>query len=488
MIRTRPTVLACLLAGSAAVVAAALPASTVLSPAGVGVERLALQADGQQPATTQQTVIDVTLANPNFHPNLAVPDFVMIGATDELREAARTVADVLWADLDFEREFYLIPREASARIPLASTPEALLLARWAELGADYVLLGTAAPTADGFTVDLRLVQTRGANPGRVSHPARYGPCRIATPRACAHFIADDFHKQVRGLNGVAQTKLAFVSDRDATRVANRLMANAGRGAEIYISDYDGYNQQRVTVTQTLTMGPTWAPDGRTLAYSSWQAGPPDVYINTLDGRPVTRPIRTQVRTDDHNLLPAWSPDGTKLAFSSNRSGNNDIWVMNQDGSGLQNLTPNTPTSIETAPTWSPDGRQIAFTSDRSGRTQIFVMNSSDGTGLTRLTYELSADRPTWSPLGFIAYTSGSGPGHTISLFDLRTMQPSIIVAGVGDNESPAVSPNGRHIAFTTTRWGREQIAVVNRRGENIRQITREGNNQSPSWSRSRAFN
>lgn len=500
MMRTRPTVLVCVLASGAALAASALPGPTwSADPLGLRVDRLALQAAGQpgQPgqaapgapgAPGQQTVIDVTLANPNFHPRLAVPDFYVSGGTDELRAAVRTVAEVLWADLDFEQEFYLIPREASAPIPVVATVDMLPIARWAELGADYVLMGTASPGGDGYTVDIRLVQTRGANPGRVSHAYRYQNCRVVTPRACAHFIADDFHKQARGLDGVAQTKLAFVSDRDAARMTNRLMADAGRGKEIYISDYDGFNQQRVTATQALTMGPAWSPDGRSLAYTSWQSGSPDVYINTLDGRPVSRPIQERVRPDDQNWLPAWSPDGEQIAFGSNRSGNNDIWVMNRDGSGLRNLTPNSQTSSEIAPTWSPDGRQIAFTSDRAGRTQIFIMNSADGSGLIRLTFELSADRPTWSPLGFIAYASGSGPGHTINLFDLRTMQPAVIVGGIGDNESPAVAPNGRHIAFTTTRWGREQIAIVNRRGENIRQITRDGNNQSANWSPARASN
>jgi TolB protein len=480
MMRTKPTVLATVLAGSATLAAGSLP-SPFSPPAPIP----EISTEALAPQDGAQTVIDVTLANPNFHPRLGIPDFAS-GGDAELQTAVRTAADVLWADLDFEKEFYLIPRTQSASIPAASTVEALPLARWSELGADYVIHASAARQGDEFSVDLRLVQVGGATPGRVLHSYRYQRCRLATPRACAHFIADDFHRQTRGLEGVAQTKLAFVSDRDAGRVTSRLIGDSGRGKEVYIADYDGFNPQRVTVTQSLTMGPAWAPDGRALAYTSWHSGFPDIYVNTLDGRPVSRPVKERNRPDDQNWLPAWSPDGTRLAFGSNRSGNNDVWVVNRDGSGLRNLTPNTPNSSDGAPAWSPDGTKIAFTSDRSGSTQIYIMNSADGLGVTRLTFEIHADRPTWSPLNFIAYTSGSGPGHTISIYSFNSTPPvAVVVDGVGDNGSPAIAPNGRHIAFTTSRWGREQIAIVNRRGENIRQITREGTNQSPSWSRPR---
>ena len=155
-----------------------------------------------------------------------------------------------------------------------------------------------------------------------------------------------------------------------------------------------------------------------------------------------------------------------------------LLVVNRDGTGLQNLTLH-PASDGT-PTWSPNGALIAFTSDRSGVNQLYTM-SATGTGVQRLVSD-KVDRPTWSPLNFIAFTVGAGPGYEIGIYDFSNPGPvRILTDGRGSNESPAVAPNGRHIAFVTTRWGRAHIATIDRTGQNIRQITEVGNNTFPHW-------
>jgi TolB protein len=156
--------------------------------------------------------------------------------------------------------------------------------------------------------------------------------------------------------------------------------------------------------------------------------------------------------------------------------------MNADGTDAQRLTDNP--AIDTSPTWSPTGAQIAFTSDRSGRPQIYLVGV-DGTGLRRITFESYCDRPTWSPAPFneIAYSSKTGPGHDIKIFELSTREVRQITFGIGSNESPSYSPNGRHLAFTSNRSGEKQIYTIARDGRNLRRITRLGNNEMPNWSR-----
>ena len=100
------------------------------------------------------------------------------------------------------------------------------------------------------------------------------------------------------------------------------------------------------------------------------------------------------------------------------------------------------------------------------------------------TAESYADRPTWSPAPFneIAFAARTGPGYDIKVYDLASGQTRQITFGEGTNESPAYSPNGRHVAFTSTRNGRVQVFTIARDGKDVKQITRDGNNFTPAWS------
>lgn len=430
-------------------------------------------------AQAQQDEVAISLRNAGVHPKLGLPAFVATSLDATMAAHARTVADVLWNDLDFEREFYLIPQASSASIPVAPAT-ALPFDRWAELGADLVLVGSATASGSTLAIEMRMVSTKGESRGRQYFGVRY-ECGMQTSRGardCAHQIADDFHKQTRLLDGVARTKLAFSSNRDASRVAGRPSQTAGQGKEIYLADYDGANQFRFTVNRSLNINPSWGPGGGLLAYTSYASGFPDIYVANLQepGRALARPAHGTENVQ--NQLSSWSPDGGALALMSNRSGNNDIWSVNRDGSNLTRLT--THPANDGAPTWSPDGGRIAFTSDRTGANQLYVMNAN-GTGQQRLV-DVKVDRPTWSTMNFIAFTMGSGPGYEIGIYDFNNPgAPIVLTSGVGSNESPAVAPNGRHIAFVTTRWGRKQIAVMDRTGQNVRRITEAGDNEHPTW-------
>ncbi len=232
--------------------------------------------------------------------------------------------------------------------------------------------------------------------------------------------------------------------------------------EIYISDYDGANQRRVTVTRKLNIMPRWSPDARAIAYTSYRRDFPDIYVSLLYQGTLENPTGGR----GQNWLPAWSPDGTRLCFTSTRDGNSELYVMNRDGSNVTRLT-NHP-AIDTTPTWSPGGTQIAFVSDRNGSPQIYIVDA-DGLNLRKLTSESWCDRPTWSPAPFneIAYASRSGPGYDIRIYDLATQERRQLTSGEGSNESPSYAPNGRHLAFMSTRTGKKQIFVMGRDGQDV---------------------
>jgi TolB protein len=470
---TRHFLIACVLAGATVL---ALPPA---GPGGVVAQTLPQQTAA--PLPQQQSEVKVTITGANgAKPRLAVPEFTVVGGTPELQQAAKTISTVLWDDLDFEEEYYMIPRDTAAKVPAAATPEALAYERWSELGADAVLFGTVRPAGAGLEVDVQLMGIRGEAARKQAFGNRYNGCTLKSPRFCAHYISDDFYKKQRGLDGVARTRLAFSSDR-SDLATGRVSGNASQ--EIYIADYDGANPQRITANRSLNIMPTWAPDGRSLAYASYVTNFPDIYLQSLSDIKLTKPAGgTDVI---HNQMPAWSPDGSKIAFASRRgaaSGFN-IYVTNRDGSNLQQLTNSQGDNV--SPAWSPSGSQIVFTSGRSGQPQLYVIGA-DGTGLQRLPCgEQQCDRPTWSAAtNKIAYTCGTTSGYDICLLDMGSMQVIKITDGLGSNEQPSFAPNGRHVVFVTTRWGKSQLAMADIRGTvSKRRITEIGNNKHPSWSR-----
>ena len=431
----------------------------------------ALLAHAQAPASQQPSEVAVVISgDPGTPPRYAVPDFVAL--TPDAAELAKTMGQVLWDDLAFEREFYLIPRDTYATIPAARTAADIPFAAWRELGADAVIFGSVGRVANGVRVELRLYNVRSMQ----SVFAKEYTGTDANARLYAHTIADEIHQQQRALRGVARTKLAFTSDRNRERIVGGALNRDVK--EIYIADYDGANSRRITTNRQLNLTPVWSPDARSVAYTSYRRGYPDLFVALIYQGTQQEPTRGGTQ----NWLPMFSPDGTRLVFTSNRDGNSELYLMNVDGSGLRRLT-NNP-AIDTSPTWSPTGTQIAFTSDRAGQPQIYIVGA-DGLNLRRLTTtESYADRPTWAPAPFneIAFAARTGPGYDIKVYDLAGGVTRQITFGEGSNESPAYAPNGRHLAFTSTRTGGAQIFTIGRDGRGLRQITRDGNNYTPSWS------
>lgn len=428
---------------------------------------------GTAPPTQQPTEISTAISlSGGAAPRLAVPAFI---APADLKGPAEAMAQVLWEDLRFEREFELVPRAAYAPITPASSLETVPFAQWKELGANYVLVGSVRQNASSLTVQARLFDVSSQR----SMWAKEYTASASNPRAFAHTIADELHKDTRSLTGVARTKLAFVSDRDGERSKGPIEQRSIK--EIYIADYDGEAQRRVTVNRSLAINPSWSADGRAIAYTSYRRGYPDIYVSYIYQGKMDQPAGGTETI--HNFLPAFSPDGTRIAFMTNRDGNMEIYSVNRDGSGLRRVTRHP--GNDSTPTWSPAGNQIAFTSDRSGSPQIYIVDA-DGMGQPRrITSESWADRATWSPAPYneIAYAGRNGPGFDIKIFSLEQGQIRTVTDSTGSNESPSWAPNGRHLAFASTRAGRTQIFTIARDGNDLRQVTKAGNNVQPSWSR-----
>jgi TolB protein len=446
-----------------------------IAAAGIGaVTVLTAQTPAAPPQPQDEVGVKLTIrGEPGVPPHYAVPDFIALTPDKETADAAKLIAEVLFADLAYEREFDMIPRDTYRTIEMTPTTDTIAFDRWRELGADGVVKGSVRRTGNTFQVEMRLfnVRGRGVALGRV-----YDNVSVRNPRAVSHTMSDDIHQTQANLRGVARTKLTFVSDRDNERVLDTVEPRTGR--EVYVTDYDGANQMRVTANRRLNVAPSWAPDGRSIGYTSYMKIQPQIIVsNVYQG---TRETLTDEKSGAY--FSVFSPDGTRIAFISQRDGNSEIYVMNRNGSGVRRLTNNM--AGESSPTWSPTGTQIAFTSDRTGSAQIWVMDADGLNQRLLIRGESYADKATWSaaPFNEIAYAAQSGPGYDIRIYDVATGEKRTITDGIGTNESPAFSPNGRHIAFISSRFGKMNVFTIARDGKDLRQITRAGMNTWPHWS------
>jgi TolB protein len=436
------------------------------------------------PAVKQDTKFFLDMnGRPRKPPTLAIPAFTVLTPDADTQAAAKTVTDVLRADLAYEREFDIMPAASFTGIPSSQTVEDLPYDRWTELNADYVALGTVSKAAASGSFDV-VVHIVSIKERKDSYQAGY-TAAARSVRRLVHKFSDEIHEKIRGVKGVAMTRVAFSSTRDGERVGQTIEERAAK--EIYIMDYDGENPQRVTSNGSLNIAPSWCPDGQCLLYTSFQSRPsayPDIILQNVFGQ-IGSSKPTHGSELNQNYMADISPDGTKIVFASARSGAAmDIWMVNRDGTGLRQLTTNP--AIDNSPRWSPNGTQIAFISGRSGSPKVYTM-SADGLQQTVLPTGCNqADRPTWAPslTGLqIAYTcQTSEMGHDIDVYDFSTKQTRRITDGNATNESPTFAPNGRHLMFFTSRWGKTQIAQVDIDGKNLKQMTRVGTNTYPSWS------
>lgn len=396
----------------------------------------------------------------------ALPDCLPRKGDETSREACRTLTQVLRADLEFEKLFQFVPDNLYSVIPpiTSDTPN---FEDWKSIGASVLVVTRAEALGSDLAVDVKVWSV---DSGQSMLAKRYSG-KGDNPRVFAHQASDDIMTLTQ-YAGVARTKIAFVSNRDASQERH--------GKELYIMDYDGYNPRRVTVNGSLNILPAWSPDGRSLAYVSYRGGGPDVYRAYIyEGRSenLTKSGGAQ------SFAPAFSPDGSKLAYASNKSGNMEIWVAGADGLGARRVT--SSSASDTAPCWSPTGREIAFTSSRSGTPQIWVMDA-EGLNLRRLTTVGNYnDAPAWNPSkqwSEIAYTARIEGGFEVAVIDLATRQVRQITQGRGSCEYPSWAPSGRHLVFSCRRGGVWQVTVADRLGAYVRTLAAgPGDNVQPDW-------
>jgi TolB protein len=441
------TVLSCLLL-LALVLAAQQPPAPAAPP----------PQDPQQPGNV--TLI-LGQPGPSRKIKLAIPAFRGPGQlTGEAGRSGRGLEETVRRDLELSGYFEIQGPDVLSGLPLSGNVQQDL-ATYRSTGNEILILGDVRAEGDRIVFEGRVLELGS---GQAVLAKRYrGP--FAVGRRIAHTFADEVIRFLVGKPGIALSEIAFTSDRTGNK-------------EIFVMDYDGADQRRVTGHRSTSMSPAWSPNGGALAYTSFFNGPPGIYLADLaSGR--KRPI---VTSGSLNSSPSFSPDGRRVAFARSLEGNVEIFTAGLDGGGLRRLT--NSNAIDTNPAWSKGG-EIAFTSSRAGNPHLYLMDA-EGANQRRLTFDGTYnDGAAWSPEGdLIAYTSRRDGQFQIAVTNVVTLATQVLTSGPGENESPTFSPDGRKIAFTSRRGGSKQIYVMDLDGSNLRQLTSEGSNDLADWSRS----
>jgi TolB protein len=368
---------------------------------------------------------------------------------------------------DLRNSGYFEPIARQNMISLPTQASEIIYRDWKALGAQYVLVGNILPSAGRLQVSYALFNVTTEQQVMTGNVAG-GTDQL---RDMAHFIADQSFEKLTGLKGAFSTRLLYVT-------AERFGVDNTRYT-LQRSDYDGARAVTLLQSREPILSPSFAPDGRRIAYVSFEQRRPRIFVQHIDtGR------REQITNfEGLNGAPAWSPDGSRLAFVLSKDGNPEIYVMDMGTRQLRRVT--NQGSIDTEPFWGKDGQTIYFTSDRSGKPQIYKTNINTGSA-ERVTFignynanpKLSADEKTLVMIH-------RQDGYTVFKVAAQDLQRGNlrILSDTSLDESPTVAPNGAMLIYATRQQGRGVLMLASTNGRvRLPLPTAQGEVREPSWS------
>ncbi len=374
------------------------------------------------------------------------------------------VSQIVAADL--RNSGALAPLSESSLLPAPAVGSAVDYGVWQQLKARYLVIGRAEAVAGGYRLQYELYDV--ATHERWLSEAVTVAGTQAQLRQGAHYIADRVFERITGTKGAFRTKLAYVT-------AQGLGNNQHFG--LYISDQDGYGPQEVLTSSEPILSPSWSPDGRKLAYVSFEDKRPAIYVQELaTGRRLKLASFVGI-----NGAPSWSPDGRSLAMALSKDGTPDIYLMDLATRNLKRLTQDR--AINTEPDFSPDGKSLIYTSDKGGQPQLYRMDLATGSA-QRMTFTNRYNAGGhYSPDGRNIYlVTRSNQGFQVARQDVASGRLSVMTNTVWD-EAPAVAPNGTIVVYATQKGARGELNAVSADGRASFAIpSAEGNVREPAWS------
>lgn len=368
------------------------------------------------------------------------------------------ISAIVQADLERSGQFRSVAARAGP-LDENARPDLVL---WRQSGADSLVTGSIARLADGrYDVRFRLWDVvAGRDLGGQSYAINQADLRLA-----AHRISDFVYEKLTGDKGVFSTRIAYVT-------------KAEQRYNLWVADADGESAQPALASPEPIISPSWSPDGRQLAYVSFESRKPVVYVHDV----ASGKRRLVANFRGSNSAPAWAPDGRSLAVTLSRDGGSQLYMLDVTTTNAEPRRLTQSSSIDTEPIYSHDGKFIYFVSDRGGSPQIYRMPAAGGnpervtfTGTYNISPTLSADG-RW--LAYISRVSGAFKLH---LMELATSQVTALTE-TGADENPSFAPNGRLLLYATKQQEREALMTTTLDGKIKARLAGQGGDiREPDW-------
>ena len=371
--------------------------------------------------------------------------------------SAMQLSSVIQSDLRMSGQFKLIAS------PTEGQPDINV---WRQAGADSVLSGQVQQTGGNrYRVSFQLADA--AAHGRLLLGKEY-QINANELNALAHHISDEVYQKLTGERGIFSTRIAYIlvqRNGNSTRYS------------LDVADVDGSNPHSLLVSPEPIMSPTWSPDGRQIAYVSFEKKRAQIFTVSVE----TGQRRLITDFAGINGAPSWSPDGRQLAVVLSKGGNPKIYTIDMASGRLTQIT--FGDAIDTEPRYSPDGRSLLFTSGRGGSPQIYRLSFADS-AISRVTYDgnYNARASYTFNQKFIVMLHRQDRQFNIGVQDVGNGRVTPLTFSQMD-ESPSVSPNGRLVLYATRYQDKGVLSMVTIDGRvKVRLPARGGDIQEPAWS------
>jgi TolB protein len=372
--------------------------------------------------------------------------------------AVQKISAIVQADLERSGQFRGI-ETAGVSLDETSRPD---FSSWRQKNADALLAGSISRLADGrFDVRMHLWDVvRGQDLGSQSKAVVQADLRLA-----AHEIADYVYEKLTGDKGVFSTRISYVTKR-------------GQSFNLWVADSDGDSAQSALSSSEPIISPAWSPNGKQLAYVSFEARKPTIYVHEV----ASGKRRLVANFKGSNSAPAWSPDGKTLAITLSRDGGSQLNLLDLSVVGSEPRRIAQSGSIDTEPVFTADGRTIYFVSDRGGSPQIYRVGLGGGSP-ERVTFTGSYNiSPALSPDGrWLAYVSRVSGAFKLHVMELSSGATNAITDTIAD-ERPSFSPNSRMLIYATQQQGKEALMISTLDGKfRARLAGQTGDIREPNW-------